>query len=73
MLFRLKNAEAIYQRLMNKVFTNQIGRIMEVYIDDMVAKTMENGDHGEEIQHAFEIEEMCIYSSKGEIPWIFTD
>ena len=40
MPFKLKNTRATYQRLMNTVFTDQIGRIMEVYVDDMVAKTM---------------------------------
>ena len=40
---------ATYQRLMNKVFAKHIRRIMEVYIDDMVAKTMGEGDHCEDL------------------------
>ena len=39
MPFGLKNAGATYQRLVNKMFANQIGRNMEVYIDDMLVKT----------------------------------
>ncbi len=39
MLFGLKNASATYQRLMNKVFSSQIGRNMEVYVDDMIVKS----------------------------------
>ena len=39
MPFSLKNAGATYQRLMNKVFSDHIGKIMEVYIDDMLVKT----------------------------------
>lgn len=36
MSFVLKNVEATYQRLVNKVFKDQIGRNIKVYIDDMV-------------------------------------
>nr|XP_027101096.1 uncharacterized protein LOC113720416 [Coffea arabica] len=39
MSFGLKNAEATYQRLVNKLFQNQIGRSMEVYVDDMIVKS----------------------------------
>ncbi|XP_072074435.1 uncharacterized protein [Arachis hypogaea] len=39
------NAGATYQRLMDKVFAKQIGRNIEVYVDDMVAKTQIGHDH----------------------------
>ncbi|XP_071926041.1 uncharacterized protein [Coffea arabica] len=39
MPFGLKNAGATYQRLVNKLFKNQIGRNMEVYMDDMLVKS----------------------------------
>nr|KYP69853.1 Transposon Ty3-I Gag-Pol polyprotein [Cajanus cajan] len=39
MPFSLKNVRATYQRLMDKVFHHQIGRNMEVYINNMVVKT----------------------------------
>ncbi|XP_062170548.1 uncharacterized protein LOC133876286 [Alnus glutinosa] len=38
MPFGLKNAGATYQRLVNKMFQNQIGRNVEVYVDDMLVK-----------------------------------
>jgi hypothetical protein len=49
MPFGLKNAGATYQRLMDRVFAQQIGRNLEVYIDDMVIKTPEGGDHGQDL------------------------
>ena len=45
MLFGLKNAGATYQRLMNKMFTHQIGRNIQVYIDDMLVKILREKDH----------------------------
>ncbi|XP_025703138.1 uncharacterized protein [Arachis hypogaea] len=41
--FGLKNAGATYQRLVNKIFRNLSGNKIEVYIDDMLAKT-ESGE-----------------------------
>ena len=40
MPFGLKNAGATYQRLVNKMFQNKIGASMEVYIDDMLVKSV---------------------------------
>uniref|UniRef100_A0A2N9FSH1 Uncharacterized protein n=1 Tax=Fagus sylvatica TaxID=28930 RepID=A0A2N9FSH1_FAGSY len=41
MPFGLKNAGATYQRLMNRMFHDQIGRNVEVYVDDMLVKSKE--------------------------------
>ncbi|GJY47598.1 reverse transcriptase domain-containing protein [Tanacetum coccineum] len=43
-LFGLKNVEAIYQRLVDKVFSDQIGRNIKAYIDDMVIKSTSEED-----------------------------
>lgn len=40
MSFGLKNAGDTYQYLINKVFKNQIGRNMKVYVDDMLLKSI---------------------------------
>ena len=39
MPFGLKNVGAMYQRLMNKMFTQQIRRNVQVYVDDMLVKS----------------------------------
>ncbi|GJW08672.1 reverse transcriptase domain-containing protein [Tanacetum coccineum] len=39
MPFSLKNARATYQRLVDKVFNDQIERNLEAYVDDMVIKS----------------------------------
>jgi hypothetical protein len=39
MPFDLKNAGATYQQMMSQVFKDQIGKILELYIDDMIVKT----------------------------------
>lgn len=39
MLFGLKNIDATYQRMMNKIFHEEIWEMMEAYMDDMVVKS----------------------------------
>ncbi|XP_025664456.1 uncharacterized protein [Arachis hypogaea] len=53
MSFGLKNAGATYQRLMDKVFAKQIGRNIEVYVDDMVAKTKIGNNHLDDLAEIF--------------------
>ncbi|KAI3779114.1 hypothetical protein L2E82_08633 [Cichorium intybus] len=50
MPFGLKNAGATYQRLVDRVFAPQIGRNIEVYVDDMVIKSRSGPDLLEDIQ-----------------------
>ena len=44
-LFGLKNAKATYQCLVNMVFKEQIGKTMEVYVDDLLIKSNTAADH----------------------------
>ena len=41
MSFGLKNARSTYQRIMTKMFGSQLGKNIEVYIDDIVVKSKE--------------------------------
>ncbi|XP_065023219.1 uncharacterized protein LOC135649050 [Musa acuminata AAA Group] len=53
MPFGLKNAGATYQRTVNKMFAHQIGRNIEVYMDDMIVKSQEAGTHLADLAEAF--------------------
>jgi hypothetical protein len=43
MTFGLKNAGAMYQRAMNYIYHDLIGKLMEIYIDDVVVKSTSTG------------------------------
>ena len=51
--FGLKNARATYQRLMNKMFAHQIGRNVQVYVDDMLVKSLHEEDHLDDLRETF--------------------
>ncbi|KAI5335376.1 hypothetical protein L3X38_025509 [Prunus dulcis] len=53
MPFGLKNAGATYQRAINSVFHDMIGHSLEVYIDDVVIQSPEEGDHVSNLKKAF--------------------
>ena len=53
MPFGLKNAGATYQRLLNKMFAQQIGRNVQVYVDDMLVKSRREEDHLEDLKETF--------------------
>lgn len=40
MPFRMKNAEATYQRLVNRIFKDIIVKTMKVYTYDMIVKSL---------------------------------
>jgi hypothetical protein len=53
MPFGLKNARATYQRLVNKMFQKQIGRNVEVYVDDMLVKSIQATKHIADLEETF--------------------
>ncbi|CAA0842069.1 Unknown protein, partial [Striga hermonthica] len=55
MPFGLKNTGATYQRLVNKMFATLIGHTMEVYVDDMLVKSVHASDHITHLQDMFAI------------------
>ncbi|GKV45379.1 hypothetical protein SLEP1_g52470 [Rubroshorea leprosula] len=53
MPFGLKNAGANYQKMVTIVFRAQIGRNLEVYVDDIVVKSLKVGDHLIDLEETF--------------------
>ena len=53
MFFGLKNTRTTYQRLVNKMFKEMIGKTMEVYIDDMFVKSLRAADHIAYLEEVF--------------------
>ena len=54
MPFELKNVGVKYQRLMNRMFAHQIGRNVEVYVDDMLIKSIWEDEHLSDLQETFD-------------------
>ena len=62
MPFGLKNAGATYQRMVNRLFKNQIGKSMEVYVDDMLVKSKISSNHVHDLSEMFDV--LCQYDMK---------
>jgi len=45
MPFELKNARVTFQQMVDRVFKDQIRHTMEVYVDDMMVKSIQRSDH----------------------------
>ena len=54
MPFGLKNVGATYLRLVNHMFNKQIGRKMEVYVDDMLVKSRKAESHLDDLRETFD-------------------
>jgi len=67
MPFGLKYAGSTYQRMMTKTFELQLGKNIEVYIDDMVVKSKVVSEHVGDLGNIFEIlrkHELLLNASK---------
>ncbi|GKV47960.1 hypothetical protein SLEP1_g54808 [Rubroshorea leprosula] len=53
MPFGLKNAGATYQKMVTIVFHAQIGKNLEVYVDDIVVKSLKAEDHLADLDETF--------------------
>ena len=53
MPFGLKNTGATYQRLVNHIFCSQIGWNVEVYVDYMLVKSLDEEKHLDDLQETF--------------------
>ncbi|GJZ28267.1 reverse transcriptase domain-containing protein [Tanacetum coccineum] len=54
MPFGLRNARATYQRLVDKAFHKQIGRNLEVYVDDLVIKSRTEDEIVRDMEETFQ-------------------
>ena len=55
MSFGLKNARSTYQRIITKMFEPQLGKSIEVYIDDMVIMSKVVSEYVGDLTNIFEI------------------
>ena len=55
MPFGLKNVGSTYQRMMTRMFESQLGKNIEIYIDDMVVKSKMVSEHLGDLRAIFEI------------------
>ncbi|XP_074352080.1 uncharacterized protein LOC141691241 [Apium graveolens] len=62
MPFGLRNVGATFQRLVNKMFKDQIGQTMGVYIDDVVIKSVDAENNVRDLQEVFDI--LRLYNMK---------
>jgi hypothetical protein len=54
MAFELKNRGATYQKCVQIILENQIGRNIEAYIDDIVVKSKKHGDLLDDLKETFD-------------------
>ena len=55
MSFGLKNVRDTYQRMITRMFEPQLGKSIEIYMDDMVVKSKLESEHINDLSNIFEI------------------
>ena len=55
MLFGLKNVGSTYQRMMTRMFEPQLGKNIEIYVDDMVVKSKVVSEHLGDLDDIFDV------------------
>ena len=55
MSFGLKNTGSTYQRMMTRMFEPQLGKNIEIYVDDMVVKSKVVTEHLEDLGDIFDV------------------
>ena len=55
MYFGLKNARSTYQKMMTRMFEPQLGKSIDVYIDNIVVKIKVVSEHVGDLKNIFEI------------------
>nr|XP_017245509.1 PREDICTED: uncharacterized protein LOC108217176 [Daucus carota subsp. sativus] len=51
--FGLLNAGATFQRTMDTIFASQVGRNMQIYVDDMIVKSLKANEHSKDLRETF--------------------
>ncbi|XP_057808633.1 uncharacterized protein LOC131023106 [Salvia miltiorrhiza] len=55
MPFGLKNAGATYQRMMDRIFKDQLKENVSVYVDDMLVRSTEARTHADDLEEIFSV------------------
>ena len=64
MTFGLKNTRATYQRAMNYIFHELIGKIVEIYIDDVVVKSKGYREHLADLRKTLGVHEKAWFKDE---------
>ncbi|XP_070044748.1 uncharacterized protein [Nicotiana tomentosiformis] len=75
MPFGLKNVGATYQRAMRNIFDDLLHKNVECYVDDLVVKSREKGDHLKDLRMAVKGQALADFLADHLIPydWELTD